>query len=221
MMDVARDFQRMQDYIVGRLSGDELRLFEDRLASDPELVREFEQSLRLKEGLEQLRQQKRLASAAPLRTVLRITLPLLLAAALAAVALLIRPELLPARPPVLLAALPAAAAAPVDVSPLYLLSYRGDSATATHALRKDLIEVYVERPVNAPRARLTLRPQTSTTMIGAAVTVDVAQEGPLHAYLDGARLSPGDYVLTVEPLGGASEPSRSFPFTLTPAPDSH
>jgi hypothetical protein len=217
MIDVARDFQRMQDYIVGRLSGDELRLFEDRLARDPELVREFEQSLRLKEGLEQLRRQKRLASAAPLRTVLRITLPLLLAATLAAVALLIRPQLLPVRPPVLLAALPATGAAHAGSSPLYLLSYRGDSSAATHRVAtSDLIEVYVERPVDAPQARLSLRREDSTTLIGAALTVDVSREGPLHAYLDGAKLSPGGYVLTVQPVGGPPQPPRSFPFTLTP-----
>jgi hypothetical protein len=217
MMDVARDFQRMQDYLVGRLSGDELRLFEERLARDPELVREFEQSLRLKEGLEQLRQQKRLASAAPLRTVLRITLPLLLAAALAAVALLIRPQLMPGSPPILLATLPAAGAARADSSPLYLLSYRGGSAAATHALSaSDPIEVYVERPVDAPQARLTLRREDSTAPIGAALTLNVPHEGSLHAYLDGSKLSPGAYVLTVEPVGGAPQPPRSFPFALTP-----
>jgi anti-sigma factor RsiW len=59
MIDVESDFQRMQDYVGGRLSDEEHRAFEERLVRDPELVREFEHSLRLREGLEQLREQRR------------------------------------------------------------------------------------------------------------------------------------------------------------------
>ena len=57
MIEAGRDFERMQDYIVGRRSDDEHRAFEDRLLRDPGLVREFEQSLRLREGLHALRVQ--------------------------------------------------------------------------------------------------------------------------------------------------------------------
>ena len=35
MIDVARDFERMQDYIVGRMSDEEQRAFEERLVRDP------------------------------------------------------------------------------------------------------------------------------------------------------------------------------------------
>jgi len=62
--DAGRDVERMQDYMVGRLSDDEHRAFEDRLVRDPGLVREFEQSLRLSEGLHQLRAQGHFDKAA-------------------------------------------------------------------------------------------------------------------------------------------------------------
>ncbi|HXY96819.1 MAG TPA: hypothetical protein VEH00_07570, partial [Steroidobacteraceae bacterium] len=65
MIDVERDFERMRDYADGRLADDERRTFEDRLLRDPELVREFEQTLRLREGLEQLKQQAYFARSAP------------------------------------------------------------------------------------------------------------------------------------------------------------
>jgi len=48
VIDVARDFERMQDYIVGRMSDEEQRAFEERLVRDPALVLEVERSLRLR-----------------------------------------------------------------------------------------------------------------------------------------------------------------------------
>jgi hypothetical protein len=57
MIDVAREFERLRDYLVGRLPDDEVRDFEDRLVRDPELAREFEQSLRLHAGMQELRAQ--------------------------------------------------------------------------------------------------------------------------------------------------------------------
>jgi hypothetical protein len=57
VIEVGCDFERMQDFIAGRLSDDEQRAFEDRLARDAGLVHELEQSLRLSEGLHQLRAQ--------------------------------------------------------------------------------------------------------------------------------------------------------------------
>ena len=90
MIEVGRDFERMQDFIVGRLSDDEHRAFEDRLAREPGLVHELEQSLRLSEGLHQLRAQGYFDKAASRARGSRIWLPLLAAAAIAGLALFLR-----------------------------------------------------------------------------------------------------------------------------------
>src|SRR5258708_1966706 len=87
VIEVGRDFERMQDFIVGRLSDDEHRAFEDRLARDPALVHELEQSLRLSEGLHQLRVQGYFDKAASRARGSRTWLPLLAAAAIAGLAL--------------------------------------------------------------------------------------------------------------------------------------
>src|ERR1700739_4529350 len=90
MIDVGRDFERMRDYLGGALADDERRAFEDRLARGPGVVGELEQSLRLREGLEQLKEQRYFASPAPHRTRrLLMWVPALAAAALAAVAIML------------------------------------------------------------------------------------------------------------------------------------
>jgi anti-sigma-K factor RskA len=81
-----RDFAMMRDYIVGRLSEVERRAFENRLVSDPGLARELEESLALREGLQQLRTQGNLPRAAA-RAALPVTSPRLWRPALAAAAL--------------------------------------------------------------------------------------------------------------------------------------
>src|SRR5204863_4642304 len=87
MMEVGRDSELMQDYIVGRLSDHEHRAFEDRLVRDPGLVHELEQSLRLSEGLHQVRAQGYFDKAAPRARGSRTWLPVLAAAAIAGLAL--------------------------------------------------------------------------------------------------------------------------------------
>src|SRR2546429_9659507 len=87
VISAGRDYERMQDYIVGRLSDDDSHAFEDRLLNDPGLVRELEQSLRLRDGLEQLREQGYFGKAVSRGMSPRIWLPALVAAAGAGVAL--------------------------------------------------------------------------------------------------------------------------------------
>jgi len=57
MMDATSDLDRVRDYLVGRLSDEDRRSFEERLARDPELSREFEQALELRAGLKELQSQ--------------------------------------------------------------------------------------------------------------------------------------------------------------------
>ena len=67
MIDAAKDFATLQAFIRGRLPEDERRAFEDRLVREPALVNELEQSLRMREGLGQLR-ARGYFNAAPQRT---------------------------------------------------------------------------------------------------------------------------------------------------------
>src|SRR5215472_2609866 len=100
MIDLDHDFERMRDYVRGRLSDDERRAFEDRLVRDPELVREFELSLRLREGFEQLKDQVYFVrpTARPAQRRL-VWMPALAAAAVAALAIVlwVQPQISPTR----------------------------------------------------------------------------------------------------------------------------
>src|SRR5215469_2776524 len=97
MMDLGRDFERMRDYVVGRLPEDEYRAFEERLGRDPELVRELEQSLRLREGLAQLQEQGYFARTPAARARSWTWLPALAAAAVLALVMFLWVE--PSRVP--------------------------------------------------------------------------------------------------------------------------
>ena len=105
MIDVARDFERMRAYIVGRLPDDEVRAFEDRLVRDPELVREFEQSLRLRAGMQELRTQGYFAGRSSYPSRRRLLLPALAAAVIAGLALFLWVQTRTADAPLLTAAL--------------------------------------------------------------------------------------------------------------------
>jgi len=80
VIEVGHDFERMRDHAAGRLSEDEHQAFEERLLRDPGLVHEYEVSLRLTEGLEQLREQRHFLESAARRGLgIRLWLPALAA----------------------------------------------------------------------------------------------------------------------------------------------
>ncbi len=111
MIDVAREFERLRDYLVGRLPDDEVRDFEDRLVRDPELAREFEQSLRLRVGMQELRAQGYFAARTSRPSRLRVQLVALAAAVIAAIALLLWMQTRTGTAPIFTAALDTRAAA--------------------------------------------------------------------------------------------------------------
>ena len=86
-MNADRDFATMQDFIVGRLSDEERQAFEDRLVREPALVRDLEQSLRMRAGLEQLRTEGYFQKTTYRGGSFRIWIPALVAAAGAGLAL--------------------------------------------------------------------------------------------------------------------------------------
>jgi hypothetical protein len=226
MISAGRDYQRMQDYIVGRLSNDESHAFEDRLVNDPALVRDLEQSLRLREGLQRLREQSYFRKAASRSMSFRIWLPALVAAAGAGVALFlgvyrgtwVHRSTGPS--PVLMASLEARVAGvePLIAAHFTFVSVRGSSTPDLDLPSAGLIE-FRAAPVSrvgVPRYRVTLlrRNQENALELGTVAGVALSTDGYVHGYADATRLEPGSYVLRIEPDAGVPGPADSFPFNL-------
>jgi hypothetical protein len=221
VIDAGRDFERMQDYVVGRLSDDEHRAFEDRLVRDPGLVREFEQSLRLGEGLHQLRAQGYFDQAASRARGSRIWLPLLAAAAIAGLALFLWLQPSTGLSPVLTASLESrtAAVAPSVTAHFTFVAVR-DSSTPDLDLPSGGVIEFRAAPathVTASRYRLTLVQQDEgggSRPVGAVAGLAMSADGYVHGYADASRLGPGSYMLRIEPDGATPGTAEVFPFNL-------
>ncbi|HYB66663.1 MAG TPA: hypothetical protein VEC59_15585 [Steroidobacteraceae bacterium] len=222
MIDVERDFDRMRDYVSGRLADAERRTFEDRLVRDPELVREFERTLRLREGLEQLKDQAYFVKSAP-RTVRRrlAWVPALAAAALAAVAIILWVQPQSSSTGVLRASPGSGTAtgvAPVVSARFTFVSMRGSSSYDLDRPVAGLIEFRASpggRTADA-RCRLTLErvgQGGAAEAVGALTDLAPGADGYLHGYADASRLRAGRYLLRVETAGQTAE-MLTFPFEL-------
>jgi hypothetical protein len=225
MIDVGRDFERMRDYIVGRMSDDERVAFEDRLGRDPELVRELEQSLRLRDGLLQLKAQgyftsaPRRPDAAPAGRAFKPGgwLPALAAAAVAAVALFLwmQPRM------IVSGVLRASASAPVAAH-FTFQAMRSAEPTDLPLPPKGAIEVLVKPAAHAEisRFRVTLLfhrredEQAVRTPAGALAGLAVDADGYIRFYADSSRLAPGRYELRVDPDNGTGAAPEYFAFRL-------
>jgi hypothetical protein len=221
VIDADCDFERMQDYVVGRLSDDEHRAFEDRLVRDPGLVHEFEQSLRLSEGLHQLRAQGYFDKAASRARGPRIWLPLLAAAAIAGLALFLW---LPPRtgPSPVLTASPesrTAGVAPSVAAHFTFVAVR-ESSTPDLALPSSGVIEFRAAPathMSASRYRMTLVQQDeggSSKPVGAVAGLALSADGYVHGYADASRLGPGSYVLRIEIDAETPGRAQVFPFNL-------
>ena len=236
MISAGRDYERMQNYIVGRLPDDESHAFENRLVKDPALVRELEESLRLREGLRRLREQGYFRKAASRGVSFRIWLPALVAAAGAGVALFlgvyrgtwVHRSTGPS--PVLTASLESrfAGVEPLIAAHFTFVSVRGSSTPDLDLPSAGLIE-FRAAPVSrigAPRFRLTLLRQSQGNAfesLGTLAGVALSTDGYVHGYADAARLEPGSYVLRIERDAAVAGAADSFPFNLrargaTPSP---
>lgn len=223
MIDVGRDFERMRDYVDDRLADDERRIFEDRLERDPELVREFEQTLRLRAGLEQLKEQRYFARRVP-RTARRLLVwvPALAAAALAALAIILWVQPRTERPGALIAA-PGSGTAPGG-TPLVSAHFtfvpmRGSSSYDLDRPAAGLIEFRASPvgPVAGARYRMTLArvgQGGATETVGTLTDLAPGADGYLHGYGAASRLTAGRYLLRIEPAGPAAGNALSFPFEL-------
>jgi hypothetical protein len=223
MIDVGRDLERMRDYVVGRLPDEEQQAFEERLGRDPELVRELEQSLQLREGLEQLRSQGYFTRAAAARVRSWTWLPALAAAAALALVMFLWVE--PSRVPTGVAESPAtlltaAAGAPVTAR-FTFLAMREATAPRLALPAGGLIELRAAPAERSAQSgyRVTLlreRDGGSSQAVGAVSNV-VLTDDYVHVYADASHLTPGAYRLRVEAVGEPKAPPAEFPFILEPA----
>lgn len=219
MIDVGRDFERMQGYVAGRLSDDETRNFEERLARDPALVRELERSLRLREGLEHLRDRGYFNAIAARSLRPRAAwLPALLAAGIAAVAAFVwlRPHAGVAA--LLSATLPAGQAQAANVTAHFtFITLRGQEIPDLELPKNGLIDLQA-RPTGGAtgnyRMELSRATDGTTSRPFAAISAQRNEDGYVHAYADAARLQPGSYLLRIEPQGGPAQSADSFRFKL-------
>jgi len=219
MIDVARDLERMQDYLIGRLPEEERQAFEDRLVRDPALAQELEQSLQLREGLSALRDQAYFARASRAR-IFQSWLPTLAAAGVAGVAIALLWSRSP--DPVLMGSLQpvsASHAAPWVAAHFTFVSMRGGSDPVLNLPASGFIELRAMPSAHEPdvryRVRLVRQDEAGATSVGELVGLVPGEDGYVHSYADAAHLKAGGYVLSVETVGGKG--SEAFPFTLRAA----
>ena len=216
MTDVARDIEQIQSYLAGRLSEEDELLFQDRLARDPLLVRELEQSLGMRRGLKELQAEGYFAARAPRisrsrpGTLLHWLLPLAAAAVVAVVCVNIWWE-----PRSVLTASASGRAAQAHFN---FVAMRGAEPTRLELPAGGLIELNASPGMlGANTYRLTLiREQPGSPIIGSVTGVAVAADGLLHSYAEAARLAPGVYRLLIEPEGLSGHGNEEFRFTLVP-----
>jgi hypothetical protein len=220
-----RDFERMQDYIVGRLSDDERRAFEDRLVREPALVRELEESLRIREGLQRLRAQGYFARAASSGRGLRLWLPALVAAAVAGIALFLWVHREVAALPVLMASPESrggSAVASSVTAHFTFVSVRGKATPDLDLPSAGLIEIRaapVRRRTDSPY-RVTLIRRTSAGSdepVGNLAATTLSSDGYVHCFADASRLSVGSYLLRIEPASTNTSDVAVFAFNLRAA----
>jgi hypothetical protein len=216
------DFATMQDFIFGRLSDAERRAFEDRLVSTPELVRELEHSLRMREGLQRLRTQGDLENTASPGRPRQMWLPALIAAAGAGLALFLWLSRISAPAPILTYSLESRSLADVARSVtahFTFVSVRGGSTPDLDLPSAGLIEIRAAPGTRHGiyRYRATLaRQEEEGPAKPVAELADLAldADGYVHCYADAARLSRGSYVLRIEPDTGTPGAAEVFPFNL-------
>jgi hypothetical protein len=203
-------------YLAGQLSAADELFFEGYAANHPEIFREVESTLRLKEGLAVLHDRGELKAL--LRQGNRRAQ---FAAAAAAVLLLVTLGIWawrhgPTRPLILASSAAEFATDPVRRLPIgdtvTLIRSRGQDAavdlslpTKRSAIRiRVLPSVFVERCQY--RARLErVEPERGPAVVGEIDGLMAGEDRFVILYLDSSRLTPGEYAITLAGAGAGSE----------------
>lgn len=216
MLDVSGELQRIRAYVVGRLSDEERERFEDRLVGDPELVRELERFLQLREGLEVVRSEGYLTNAAPGRINFRLWRPVLAAAVVAGLGLFLWLHNSSGTSPVLMASLDPRAAGGAIAGQFTFVAVRGSTTPTLRLPPSGLIKFRARPATRVSRYRLILdRYQAhSATLVDSIGGLTADADGYVQGYADASRLEAGDYVLRIAPDPDLAGSPESFPFTL-------
>jgi hypothetical protein len=218
MTAAARDIEQIQSYLAGRLSEEDELLFQDRLAREPLLVRELEQSLGMRQGLKQLQAEGYFATRAPRvkssrpGNLMHWLLPLAAAAVVAVVCFNIWWE----KGSVLTASPIMGRAADVHFN---FVAMRGAERPRLQLPAGGLIELDASPGMlDAKTYRLTLIRELDSTRqsVGSVTGIAVAQGDILRSYVEASRLTPGNYLLLIEPEGLGDHENVEFLFTLVP-----
>ncbi|MBS0580715.1 MAG: hypothetical protein JSR36_15770 [Proteobacteria bacterium] len=217
-MHAAKDFATLQAFIAGHLPEEQERAFEERLAREPALVAELEQSLRMREGLRQLRSQGRLGSAAASRTRARAWLPALAMAASAVLGLFLWMSRVAAPAPVLLSSVTSgafSARASTITAQFTFVAMRGGTIPDLQLPSSGTVELRAASSAEAPHYRSTLQrlPDAGAPqLVGTVAGLSAGPDGYIHVYVDARHLAVGRYALTVQadPTGPAADDVFEF-----------
>ena len=217
----------VQDYIAGRMSDGEREAFEDALVGDAQLVRELEESLRLREGLAVLREQGVLGE---LRRPRRRAFAIGVAAAAVAVVVVgvgvgVGRFYSKRSAPIVAASVGALRPGSSNPPPVVVKSY--SFATVREASSVIVLglpssgALEMRALTGGAESRRTFRVtlegirNEKASRIGFAEHLAADAEGFVVVYADASQLKPGEYALVVEPEETqASSAGERFSFTL-------
>lgn len=219
----------VRDYVAGRMSAAEREAFEGRLLTDASLVLELEESVRLREALEMLREQKLLKeSSLSKRRIPPIRLAWGLAGAMAAVLLSVTLYHGIHPPPIVGASVTALSAgsgpAPPVVERYAFVGVRAKDLTPELLVpAMGALELRALAPVTGANGtfRVTLdQIQTQRiSRIGVQEHLVPDTDGFVVIYANISRLEPGEYLLTVGQDGSQNAASTEpFAFRLVRTP---
>jgi len=213
----------VQNYLAGRLSDPDRRAFEEQLLKDAGLVRQLEESLCLREGLEILSEQKLLADPRAPRRAFPLRFALASAATLAAIAIYLGFQSVNRSPPLVaasVAALRGRSGAPLTVVEHYsFVALREANSTPDLALPgTGALELRAFAPagVAGRRFRVTLEEirNQKSSQIGLAEHLAPDADGFVVIYADASSLQPGAFALLVAPDAEAGTAVERFAFRL-------
>jgi hypothetical protein len=215
----------VRDYVAGRMSAAERESFEGRLVTDVNLVRELEESLRLREGLEVLREQKMLRGFSPAnRRSALVRFAWGFAGAVAAVLVSVTLYYAKHLPPIVAGSITAlslgSGPAPPVVERYAFVGMRAKDSTPELALpARGALELRALAAVSPASGtfRVTLdQIQTQKiSRIGVEEHLVPDSDGFVAIYANTSRLEPGEYLLTVRQDGDQnSAATEPFAFRL-------
>jgi hypothetical protein len=214
----------LQNYLAGRLSDPDRRAFEEQLLKDAGLVRRLEESLRLREGLEVLSEQKLLGEPLPARRrPLILWFALASAATVAAIAIYLGLQSFSRSPQLIAAsvtALHTRSSVPLRVVQHYsFVALREAESTPDLPLpASGALELRALAPIaDAGRKfRVTLEEirNQKPSQIGFADHLAPDADGFVAIFTDASSLQPGNFVLSVAADTDVAATTERFAFRL-------